>query len=207
MAIEMQQRMLYMPIFHIDTNLINARSKLETMNQIEKWANDEVIQVNMSGISSKEAKAGGDTARTRKADTFIFTVTDEMIDSTDSVYRKIEAMLFPLGTNSENERNDVKIVYEAKHYNAILVTRDGSSRNQPGGILGNRDKLKDIVQILSDSEAVAFIRKKIEERDDFNRQVGLEFGGQLPEYTGKESTQPVILARRKDSCVVRNSAL
>lgn len=71
------------------------------------------------------------------------------------MYRKIEAALFPQGSKTENESNDVKIVYEAAHYAAILVTRDGGSRAQPGGILGNRDKLKDIVQILSDSEAVA----------------------------------------------------
>lgn len=186
MVIEMLRRMLYTPIFHIDTNLINARGKLDTMNQIEKWANDEVLLVNMSGVSFKEAKADGNPARTRKVHTHIFTDTDETIDSNDPVYRKIEAALFPQGTKTENERNDVKIVYEAMHYAAILVTRDGGSRTQPGGILGNRDKLKDIVRILSDSEAVAFIGEKVAERDDFNRRVKREFGGQLPEWTGKD---------------------
>jgi len=68
------------------------------------------------------------------------------------VYQKIEAALFPLGANSENERNNVKIVYEAKHHNAVLVTQDGDSRTQPGEILDNRDKLKNIVQILFGSE-------------------------------------------------------
>jgi hypothetical protein len=67
-----------------------------------------------------------------------------------------------------------------------LVTRDGGSRTQPGGILGNRDKLKDIVKILSDFEAVAFIREKISERDEFNQRVSLEFGVDLPEWTGKD---------------------
>ncbi len=185
MAIEMQRRMLTQ-IFHIDTNLINARGKLDTMNQIEKWTRDEVLLVHMSGVSFKEAKADGNPARTRKAHTYIFTVTDVTIDSNDPMYRKIEAVLFPQGTKTENERNDVKIVYEARHYSAILVTRDGDSNTQPGGILGNRDKLKDIVQIFSDSEAVAFIGEKIAERDDLNRLVEREFGGQLPEWTGED---------------------
>ena len=182
----MHRRMLYTPIFHIDTNLINARGKLDEMNQIEKWVNDEVLLVNMSGVSFNEAKAGGNSARIRKAHTHIFTATDEAMDFNDPVYRKIEAALFPQGARTENERNDVKIVFEAKRYAAILVTQDGDSKTQPGGILGNRDKLKDIVQILSASEAVAFIRQKIAERDNFNRRVVREFGGQLPEWTGQD---------------------
>jgi hypothetical protein len=67
-----------------------------------------------------------------------------------------------------------------------LVTHDGGSRTQPGGILGNRDKLKGIVKILSDSEAVGFIRNKITERDEFNQRVNKEFGVDLPAWTGKD---------------------
>lgn len=185
MTIEMQRRMLYTPVFHIDTNLINARGKLEAMNQIERWAEEKLILVNMSGVSFKEAQAGGDLARTKKALSQIFTLTDENINTNDPLYRKIEAALFPEGTKTDNERNDVKIVYEAAHYAAILVTRDGDSKTQPGGILGNRDKLRVVVKILSDSEAVEFIRTKIAERDDFNRRVNREFGVDLPKWTGK----------------------
>jgi hypothetical protein len=186
MTIEMLRRMLYTPVFHIDTNLINARGKLSAMNQIEKWAEEELILVNMSGVSFKEAQAGGNSARTKKALSQIFTLTDEKINPNDPLYRKIEAALFPEGAKTNNERNDVKIIYEAAYYAAILVTRDGGSRTQPGGILGNRDKLKDIVKILSDFEAVAFIREKISERDEFNQRVSLEFGVDLPEWTGKD---------------------
>lgn len=186
MAIETLRRMLYTSIFHIDTNLINARGKLETMNQIEKWAEDEVILVHMSGVSFKEAQAGRNAARTRKALTHIFTLTDEGISPDDPKYRRIEAALFPNGAKSDNERNDVKVVYEAQHYAAILVTRDGASRGQPGGILGNRHKLKDFVQILSDGEAVEFIRDKIAGRDEFNQRVAREYGGALPEWTGRD---------------------
>jgi hypothetical protein len=186
MNIEMQQRFLYTPIFHIDTNLINARGKLETMNQIEKWAQNKLICVNMSGVSFKEAIAGRNITRKNKAHSQIFTLTDENISPNDALYLKIAAVLFPKGIKNDNERNDVKIIYEAAHYEAILITRDGGSRTQPGGILGNRANLRDIVQILSDFEAVVFIREKITKRDKFNQRVSQEFGLDLPEWTGKD---------------------
>ena len=72
-------------------------------------------------------------------------------------------------------------------YAAILVTQDGGSKSQPGGILGSRDKLIALVQIMSASEAVGFIAGKIAERDDFNREFVFELGGELPEWTGKDS--------------------
>ena len=151
MKIEMQRRLLYIPIFHIDTNMINARGKLESMNQIEKWADDDVILVNMSGVSFKEAQSGGDPTRTKKALSHIFTLTDEYIDLNDPLYRKIQTTLFPNGIQKDNQRNDVKIVFEAAKYHAILITRDGGSRTQPGGILGNRDKLQGIASIMTDT--------------------------------------------------------
>ena len=184
--IEMQRRMLYTPIFHIDTNLINARGSLPTMNQIEKWAADEIILVNMSGVSFKEALAGNDAARTKKTLAQLFTLTDENIDITCKRYREIENAIFPGGAKNQNQHNDVKVVYEAAHWNAILVTRDGASKSQPGGILGNRDKLHGFVPIMSDTEAFEFIRRKIAERDNLNRLVAKETGQPLPAWTGDD---------------------
>ena len=59
-------------------------------------------------------------------------------------------------------------------------------QKKPGGILGNREKLKDMLTIFSPDEAVDFVRSKIKERDDFNMRVAKEFGGELPEWTGKD---------------------
>lgn len=184
--IEIHRRMLYIPVFHIDTNLINARGKLKTMNQIEGWAADGVILINMSGVSFNEALAGDNAKRSAKAIAQIFTLTDEEIDVTDALYQRIERALFQNGAQTQNQRNDVKIIYDAAHWNAILITRDGDSCSQPGGILGNRDKLRDFVPIMSDSEAVCFIQNKISERDDFNRRVAHDLGHDLPEWTGKD---------------------
>ena len=185
MAIRMKYRMLCIPVLHIDTNLINARQKLAPVNQLERWAEDEVILINMSSTAQSEAQAGNNEQRVRKANQQIFTTTPA-IGTNDPLFRKVEAVLFPVGAKNENQRNDVRIVCEAANYDAILVTGDGASKTQRGGILGNRDKLRELVEIMSPEEAVAYVREKILERDDFNRRVANEFGGELPSWAGKD---------------------
>jgi hypothetical protein len=108
------------------------------------------------------------------------------IDDADSQFKFVEAALFPSGAKDENQTNDISIVSEAAKYAAILVTNDGASKTQPGGILGNRDTLRDFVQIMSPDEAMSFVRGKIHERDEFNRQVAREIGGELPPWTGQD---------------------
>ncbi len=39
---------------------------------------------------------------------------------------------------------------------------------------------------MTADEAVAFVRDKINERDEFNLRVAREYGGELPEWTGKD---------------------
>jgi hypothetical protein len=183
----MQRRLLYIPVLHIDTNLINSRQKLAAVNQLEKWFEDEVILINMSGTAHEEAQADGDVLRAAKANRQIFTVTPAA-DPAEPHFKEVEGILFPGGARDENERNDVRIVVDAIHYQAILVTGDGGSKRQPGGILGNRDKLWDRyrLQILTPDEAVEYLRRKIQERDSFNDRVAREFGDKAPEWTGKD---------------------
>jgi hypothetical protein len=185
MSIHLERRLLYIPVLQIDTNLINARQKLNAVNQLEKWYHDGVVVINMSSTAHGEAKAGSNELRTRKANQHIFTMTQPG-DGSDPMYNRIEDALFPNGAKDENQRNDVRIVFEATKYAAMLVTGDGASNSQPGGILGNRDKLKDFVHIVSPDEAVAFVREKIRERDEFNARVAQEFGCDLPPYTGAD---------------------
>ncbi|MCX5888672.1 MAG: hypothetical protein NTY36_04385 [Deltaproteobacteria bacterium] len=180
MTIQMNPRLLYIPVLYIDTNLINARQKLPTVNQLEKWFKDEVILINLPSTAYGEALAGNNAMRTRKANQQIYTLTT----SYDPLYSKVESALFPEGAHNDNQRNDVKIVCDAAKNVAILVTGDGGSKTQPGGILGNRDKLRNVVRILSPDEAVAFVREKIRERDEFNKQIAEQFGYELPPWTG-----------------------
>src|SRR5262245_4868990 len=71
----MNRRLLYIPVLHIDTNLINARQKLDAVNKLERWFEDEVILINISSIAHGEAKADSDERRTRKANQQIYTTT------------------------------------------------------------------------------------------------------------------------------------
>jgi hypothetical protein len=82
------RRQLYIPPFQIDTNLLNAKQKLPEVNQLEKWANDEVILINMSSTARDESLAGDNQLRVKKANTHIFTVS-EPIDEDDPLYRRI----------------------------------------------------------------------------------------------------------------------
>jgi hypothetical protein len=184
-SISMQRRMLYIPILHIDANLINSRGQIAQVNQLERWFEDGVILINMSSTAYMEAQAGNDHRRTRKTNQQIYTATPA-IQTDDPQFKNVELLLFPSGAQNENQRNDVRIVCEAAKYPSILVTGDGASKRQPGGILGNREKLRDIVQIMSPDDAVEFVRKKICERDSFNRRVAKEFGGELPSWTGQD---------------------
>ena len=179
----MRRRALYTPIFHIDANLINARQKLPAINQLERWFENGVIMINISSTALLEAMAGDNTIRTRKANQQIYTTTPPM-DSNAPLFLEIGTALFPDGPHNENQKNDIRIVFEAAKYAAILVTGDGGSKRQPGGILGNRHKLEGIVKIFSPDEAVANVKRKIQERDEFNIRVAKEFGGKLPEWTG-----------------------
>jgi len=181
----MKRRMLYLPVFHIDTNLINARQRIDAVNQLERWYEDEVILINISSVAHGEAQADGDPRRTMKANQHIFTATAP-VENDDPLFKKVQDVLFPKGLHNENQRNDVCIVCEAVKYQAILVTSDGASKSQPGGILGNRHHLSNLLQIMSPEESVAFIRSKIKERDELNRRLVKEFGGELPSWTEQD---------------------
>lgn len=155
-------------VYLIRYNLSNYRIKighslsvpeLEAVNQLE-WFDDEVILLNMSGTAHVEALVGGNQARTRKANRQIFTVTPAA-DPSSAEYRRVENALFPAGARTASEQNDVRIVCDAAHYAATLVTADGGSKSQPGGILGNRQKVANLVRIFSPDEAVALVRSKI----------------------------------------------
>lgn len=185
MEIALLRRMLYLPILHIDTNLINARQKLEAVNQLELWYKNEVILINMSATAHAEAQADGNPGRAAKANAQIYTITAAPTPE-DPVFAKIEAALFPDGASDENQRNDVRIVCEAIKYAAMLVTADGASKAQPGGILGNRHKFKELVTILSPDEAVSLVRSKITERDAYNVKVSQQCGMELPTWTGTD---------------------
>ena len=101
--------------------------------------------------------------------------------------KAIERAVFPGGAASQSQRNDVDIVFNALKYGATLITNDGGSKRQPGGILGNRDRLADLgVRVMTPPEAVRLVRQRIAERDERARRSAERDGKRLPEWVGKD---------------------
>ena len=171
--------------FQFDTNRINARQKLPAMNQLKKWRDEEVIELLSSAPVIREATAGDDPRRTAEAYSYVFTLdTAESADEI-AVKGKIEQVLFPGGAQTDSDRQDVRIVAHARKHRCILVTNDGDSKRQPGGILGHRQELAAIgVTVMTDEEAAVLVAAKIAGRDEAARHLAKVTGEPLPEWVG-----------------------
>jgi len=170
--------------FHIDANRINAAAKLESMNQLERWRAAGVIDIEMAEPAQNEAMRGS-SARAEKAMNYIYAQAMAGTAGEKELLRKIEGILFPNGAKTANELRDVEIVFIAGKYDCILVTNDGASRSQPGGILGNREKLAKLrIKVCTDEEAVAVVRERIARRDEYLRAKSRRIGTPLPAWVG-----------------------
>ena len=173
--------------FQVDANRINGRGALKNMNRLEAWRKSGVVLINMSSVAQDEAKSGGDPRRSRKAISYISTLTQTLNEQERMEVSEIERILSPRGVKTQQEQNDVEIVFNAKKYGAILVTNDGGSRRQPGGILGNRDALRHVgTTVMTDSEAVALVQEKIARRDRHLRQMAEFDGTSVPPWIGMD---------------------
>jgi hypothetical protein len=163
------------------------------MSKLEKWHRHGVISIQMPQDAHREAMRGkidkpNTKERIKKAKGYIYSIVpDEMQTQYQHIRDKIERTLFPSGANTSKEQNDVRNVFNAAYYMAILVTNDGDSKRQPNGILGNRDKLAKIgIQVMRDSEAVELVKEKIKRRDERARKVASTTGEPLPEWVGTD---------------------
>jgi hypothetical protein len=176
----MEPREVYLS-FHLDTNRINSRSRLENMNKLEHWANEGIIVLYMSQVAHNEARADGDTLRIRKALGNIYSYTLADTAEERARMKEIEAAIFPSGAKTTNERNDVEIAFNAGKYGTILVTADGD-------LLGHRRELSRLgVKVMGDDEAVALVEHRIAERDERARQIAGFSGAPVPSWVGQDS--------------------
>ena len=174
-------------MFQIDTNRINSRGHLENMNTLEKWRKDGVILMEMSEVAQKECVVDRNPKRVEKTLGYIFSETLAETTEEQELLTRIERILFPEGAKTQNERNDVEIVFNAKKYGSILVTADGGSKSQPGGILGHKEELAGLgIQVMSDEEAVQHVRGFIAARDRQATWKHERFGMPLPDWVGKD---------------------
>ncbi|MCK4261634.1 hypothetical protein KAW55_01275 [bacterium] len=182
------ERYVYLD-FQIDTNRINSRGRLKNMNQLEKWHDDGVIVIEMSEVAQKEAIDSRDQKRLSKTTGYIYSKTLSHNIEEQELMKKIERILFPSGARNRNEKNDVEIIFNAKKYRFILVTSDGGSKSQPGGILGHKAELKKLgIEITSDKDAVQHVKSKIMKRDQHAISRHQKYGLPLPEWVGKDKT-------------------
>lgn len=173
--------------FHIDTNCINSRSNLPAMNLLENWHNNGVIHIELSKPARDEALFGGDHLRTKKANTYPFTMTLASTAEEHKWLSTIKKILFPKKDINSNRRNDIEIVFNAKKYCRILITNDGASKRRDG-ILDHKVELKQALSIvvMTDEEAVDFVRELINERDKRALILHEKYGVELPEWVGKD---------------------
>lgn len=146
-------------VFHVDTNLLNARQKIEEMNELEKMHDKEQITLVWSETSQNEALNNSSEFLKKKANTHIYTINDEDEYTQTAIELDIFKIMEIENNSSSNDINDAKIVCEAHKYGAILITNDGASKSQAKGILGRKEELRKYVQVVTPIEALEIARK------------------------------------------------
>ena len=172
--------------FSVDTNCVNARQRMAAMNQLEQWAEDELIQLFTAETAQSEMVVGNNIDRQKKAYNFIYTISEITTSEELDKLQLIEKVIFPEGAKTQNQKNDVEIVFNAGKYNHPLITKDGASKSQPGGILGNKKKLSALgIRVITPDEAVTQVRQAIQQRDDYARQWASVHREALPSWVGR----------------------
>ncbi len=130
------------------------------MNELEALASQGLCTLLMPKNAWDEAETGTDIKRKEKTWEYFF-IEPVQNDSQKFWFNEIEKIVFPNGAKTANEINDIWLLVTAKEMNYPLVTNDGNSKTQPGGLLGNRDRLEKLgVCVLRDYEAVALVKRQ-----------------------------------------------
>ncbi len=173
--------------FLVDTNCVNARQQLAPMNRLEAWSEREIIDLLTAASAQKEMAAGGFNQRTKKAYTFITTLTELSTQEEQIQLNKTKAIRDPSNSETKNQINDVDIVFNSWKYHLPLITKDGGSKSQPKGILGNKPLLEKIgIKVVRPEEAITIVETALERRDNLALQWAEYYGKPVPEWVGKD---------------------
>lgn len=144
--------------FFLDANCINARQQNPTLNELENFRAEGFVTLVFTEATHREAGIGKQE-RTDKAAGFSYTKFEPFCDGNEHTKLAIEFILFPAGAKTDNHRNDVLAVYHAERLRWPLVTMDGASKKQPGGILGRAAELATLgIEVISPECALARVR-------------------------------------------------
>ena len=154
--------------FIADSNRVNSRGGLPAMTALRKLADAGDIKL----LYTEEIQAELERCRNPKIRTasrelsalFAKSLDD---DEEEDQRGRITRILFPNGLRSDNDRVDVDTIRVAQLWTANVITNDGASKTQPGGILGAASRLhREIgVQVMRDFEAEKLVARLIRERD------------------------------------------
>lgn len=174
-------------MYQLDANRINAMQKDPHVNQLEVWHKRKVIFLEMS-LTAYEEASFGNFRRSEKANDYTWMRLNEAWPGIDEFRKSIADIIFPGGPRSQQEINDVILLLTAKMSFATVVTLDGGSNRQPGGMLGSADRLLSEagIRVLTAEHAVDEIRECIRIRDDTARTVFAASGRRLPKWVGKD---------------------
>ena len=77
------------------------------------------------------------------------------------------------------------MVFTAQKYGGYLVTNDGASKTQPGGILGAAARLAELgVRVITDVAACRLVEDRVRERDERARREAAELVVAVPDWVG-----------------------
>jgi hypothetical protein len=155
------------------------------MNRLEAWNRAGLIGLIVPETAFHEARVGlrpNPAARPR-----IFAVNT--LQSREGLALESRILTVLSGEEAPNiqTRNDAAILANAHKYGCILVTADGASRKQPGGILGHKQELAALnVGVMSDAEAVELVLERIRRRDEAEVNLARVQGRAPAEWVGRD---------------------
>lgn len=173
--------------FIADSNRVNSRGTLPAMTTLRKWADAGDIKLVYTEKIWAELKSSQNDkiqAAARELGALFGYSLDEKEEA--EARSKIARIVFPNGLRFDSDRVDVDTIRIAQLWHAIVITNDGDSKTQPGGILGAKSRLhREIgVEVMRDFEAEKLVARLIRERDR------MEIG-----FAAKEGREPAAWVR------------
>jgi hypothetical protein len=154
------------------------------MNQLEKWNSDGVIVLKSTEALWDETPLG---SRFRAKATEASAMSGKSCNDQENDKRRsrIQAIFLGSKTPSENDEVDIKMLFVASFYPGAIVVTDDQ------GILGAAQELRKEfhIQVMTDSEVVALIARKIGERDLMETRSSIREDRVAADWVGKDSPE------------------